>query len=86
MILGAIYMLRMVARIGFGPLVLPEGSVATDANRRELGALVPLALAVLALGIGPRPVLDLVQKGRPGTRRPRAGKATEARRGAGEVM
>ncbi|HEX8339888.1 MAG TPA: NADH-quinone oxidoreductase subunit M [Tepidisphaeraceae bacterium] len=62
MILGAIYMLRMVARIGFGPLVMPAGSIVNDASRRELGALVPLALAVLALGIGPRPVLDSFKK------------------------
>ncbi|MBC7783592.1 MAG: NADH-quinone oxidoreductase subunit M [Burkholderiales bacterium] len=58
MILGAIYMLHMVASIGFGPLKAPAGAVLTDATDREMAALLPLVAAVLALGIMPTPVLE----------------------------
>lgn len=57
-ILGAIYMLNMVAKIGFGPLRAPEGAALTDASLRDLTVLLPIAAAVLALGILPTPVLD----------------------------
>ena len=58
MILGAIYMLNMVARVGFGPLVAPEGADLRDLGAREITALVPIAVAVFALGIAATPVLD----------------------------
>jgi len=58
MILGAIYMLNMVARVGFGPLVVPEGADLRDLGTREITALVPIAVAVFALGIAATPVLD----------------------------
>ncbi|HEY0009711.1 MAG TPA: NADH-quinone oxidoreductase subunit M [Tepidisphaeraceae bacterium] len=62
-ILGAIYMLHMVAKVGFGPYRVPiEGDAVTpdvrDLSARELGALLPLAVAVIALGVMPTPVLD----------------------------
>ena len=62
MILAAIYMLNMVAKVGFGPLVVPEGSELRDLSGRELTALLPIAVAVFALGIGSAPVLDSFKK------------------------
>jgi NADH-quinone oxidoreductase subunit M len=61
-ILGAIYMLNMVAKIGFGPEKAPEGAVLKDLNARDLAVLLPLAGAVLLLGISPTPVLDSVKR------------------------
>lgn len=57
-ILGAVYMLHMVAKIGFGPLKLPEGAEASDLNCRELTALAPLVLAIFAVGILPTGILN----------------------------
>ena len=79
-VLGAIYMLHMSAKIIFGPLKVPaheEGHGAThgnaavgadshahghaaknDLNAREIGILVPLAIAVIWLGVRPTPILQ----------------------------
>ncbi len=65
-ILGAVYMLHMVARVIFGPLKAPDvsaghgasdpaGHAATpgDINGREIAILIPLALLVIILGVRP---------------------------------
>jgi NADH-quinone oxidoreductase subunit M len=67
-ILGAVYMLHMAARIIFGPLKFPgDGHDTThhahgesqphgatgDLNPREIGILVPLAIACVVLGVFP---------------------------------
>ncbi|HEX8325644.1 MAG TPA: NADH-quinone oxidoreductase subunit M [Tepidisphaeraceae bacterium] len=57
-ILGAIYMLNMVAKIGFGPERAPEGAVLRDLSGRDLFVLLPIAAAILLLGVMPTPVLD----------------------------
>lgn len=59
-ILGALYMLHMTARVIFGPLKIPAGSHASDIGAREVGLLIPIALAVLALGVAPRVVLKSI--------------------------
>ena len=67
-ILGAVYMLHMVAKVIFGPLKVPtdHGSGEghddpaprkNDLNGREVAILVPLAAAVLFLGVLPSPLL-----------------------------
>ena len=85
-ILGAVYMLHMVACVIWGPLKTPEldrddshGSghddgghahaVPGDINGREIAILVPLALAIVLLGVMPNailktilPAVELVQK------------------------
>ncbi|GIW76412.1 MAG: NADH:ubiquinone oxidoreductase subunit M [Phycisphaerae bacterium] len=58
MVLGAIYMLHMVARIGFGPLKLPEGVVVKDGSFREVIVLAPVVVAIFLVGIVPTPILD----------------------------
>ncbi|HSV15082.1 MAG TPA: NADH-quinone oxidoreductase subunit M [Tepidisphaeraceae bacterium] len=76
-ILGAVYMLHMVARVIWGPLKVPGGHggdhghghekhASTDINSREVAILVPLALAVVFLGVLPtslmRRMLDPIQR------------------------
>jgi NADH-quinone oxidoreductase subunit M len=62
LILGAAYTLWMVKRVIFGA-VASGSPVAklTDVNRREFFVLAMLALAVLALGLWPAPLLDLMR-------------------------
>jgi NADH-quinone oxidoreductase subunit M len=78
-ILGAVYMLHMTARVIFGPLKTPEvhgdhhgshGGHGThddhhhdapgDLNGREIAILVPIALAVILLGVMPNAVLKTI--------------------------
>src|SRR5688572_21026239 len=71
-ILGAVYMLHMAARVIWGPLKTPHDThdhatpaqeettgepLPTDLNAREISILVPLALAVVILGILPNLIL-----------------------------
>ena len=57
-ILGAVYMLNLVARVGFGPEKAPADAVLKDLTGRDLAVLLPLAASVLLLGVMPTPVLD----------------------------
>jgi NADH-quinone oxidoreductase subunit M len=66
-ILSAMYMLYMLARVIFGPIERPAYEGATDAGPVEMVAVVPLAVLLLALGIFPallisvqRPAVDAV--------------------------
>jgi NADH-quinone oxidoreductase subunit M len=52
-ILSAMYMLYMLARVIFGPIERPAYEGATDAGPVEMVAVVPLAVLLLALGIFP---------------------------------
>jgi NADH-quinone oxidoreductase subunit M len=52
-ILSAMYMLYMLARVIFGPIERPAYEGATDAGPVEMAAVVPLAVLLLALGIFP---------------------------------
>jgi NADH-quinone oxidoreductase subunit M len=74
-ILGAVYMLHMAARVIWGPLKTPgghddhhgshaaaeaaphDGHLPTDIGAREISILVPLAIAVIVLGVMPNIVL-----------------------------
>jgi NADH-quinone oxidoreductase subunit M len=80
-VLGAVYMLHMLARIVWGPLKTPhahadhhagaERSAAPDSSdqklpqdlsAREIGILVPIALAVVILGVRPNIILKTIEK------------------------
>jgi NADH-quinone oxidoreductase subunit M len=96
-VLGAVYMLHMLARIVWGPLKTPDahahshthdqadtgaaasidyaapgtprppvvshyGELPPDLNAREIGILVPIALAVVILGVKPNIVLKTIEK------------------------
>lgn len=66
-VLGAVYMLWMCQRVLFGPLTEPAHKhyehgdaqvLPADLSRREIGILVPLALACIAIGVYPKPLLQ----------------------------
>lgn len=63
-ILGAVYMLWMCQRVLFGPLTEPPHTpdtskgLTTDLTPREISILVPIALACVAIGVYPKPMLD----------------------------
>jgi len=57
-ILGAVYMLKVVKQTFFGPITKPENEKLSDLNGKELIALIPLVAIVVWLGIYPKPVLD----------------------------
>ncbi len=58
MVLGAIYMLHMVAKVGFGPLKAPDNAELKDLCPREIVTLAPLVVAIFLVGILPTPILD----------------------------
>jgi NADH-quinone oxidoreductase subunit M len=62
-VLGAVYMLWMCQRVLFGPLKEPPGTpdasqgLTRDLTAREIGIMVPLALACVLIGVYPKPLL-----------------------------
>jgi NADH-quinone oxidoreductase subunit M len=57
-ILGAVYMLWMVRRVIFGPLVHLENQKLTDLNGREILILAPILALIVLMGVYPQPFLD----------------------------
>jgi NADH-quinone oxidoreductase subunit M len=60
-ILGASYMLWMVQRVFFGPLVQVENERLKDVNFRELATALPFVVMVLVMGVLPGFFLDRIQ-------------------------
>ncbi|MEX1082217.1 MAG: NADH-quinone oxidoreductase subunit M [Halofilum sp. (in: g-proteobacteria)] len=60
MILGAAYTLWMVKRVVFGPVANEQVEALTDVSRREFLVLGILAISVLALGIWPDPLVEVM--------------------------
>jgi NADH-quinone oxidoreductase subunit M len=56
-ILGAAYMLYLYARIAYGSARTAEAAAMPDLNPREVAMLVPIALAVLWMGVYPESFL-----------------------------
>ena len=56
-ILGAVYMLRVMKFTFFGPLDKEENKKLKDLNTRETWSLIPLVAIVIWLGVYPKPVL-----------------------------
>jgi NADH-quinone oxidoreductase subunit M len=56
-IIGAIYMLRVVKSTLFGPVTSKENENLPDLDGKELMALIPLVAIVVWLGVYPKPVL-----------------------------
>jgi NADH-quinone oxidoreductase subunit M len=56
-IFAAAYLLWAIQRILFNPLDKPENEHIPDLNRRELAIMVPLAAAIIWMGVYPAPVL-----------------------------
>jgi NADH-quinone oxidoreductase subunit M len=62
-ILGAVYMLHMAAKVIWGPLKVPGGhdhghGESTDINGREMAILIPLAILVVVVGVVPTALLE----------------------------
>lgn len=60
LILGAAYTLWMVKRVFYGEVTNDSVRALTDINARELSIMGILAIAVLALGLWPAPVIDVM--------------------------
>ena len=60
LILGAAYTLWMVKRVVFGAVANPHVAALTDIGRREFWLLTVVAVAVLAMGIWPKPFVDVM--------------------------
>ncbi|RIK75301.1 MAG: NADH-quinone oxidoreductase subunit N [Planctomycetota bacterium] len=68
LVLGAWYLLTMLQSVFFGPLKEPAlgGESAAhhsvgDLSLRELGALAPIAIAILLIGVRPQPLVDMIR-------------------------
>jgi NADH-quinone oxidoreductase subunit M len=61
LILGAAYTLWLVKRVVFGPIANRHVAELQDVNGREFLVLGVLAVAVLALGLWPAPLLDVMR-------------------------
>jgi NADH-quinone oxidoreductase subunit M len=60
LIWGAAYTLWMYKRVIFGAVANKEVGALKDLNARELGVLAALALAVLFMGVYPRPFTEVM--------------------------
>jgi len=59
-VLGAVYMLRMVQNIFLGDFDLSRWGGLTEINLREIITVVPLMLLTLWIGIYPKPLNSLM--------------------------
>jgi NADH-quinone oxidoreductase subunit M len=59
LITGAAYTLWMIKRVVYGEVANEKVAKLSDVGARELAFLVILAVAVLALGIYPKPLADV---------------------------
>ena len=61
LIFGAAYTLWMVKRVYFGEVANDDVKALADINAREFAMLALLAVAVLAMGVYPKPFTDVMQ-------------------------
>lgn len=61
-VLAAIYILWMYQRVMTGP-TRPEVAAYTDLDRREVGIVAPLLVALVLFGFFPQPLLDVINPG-----------------------
>ena len=60
-VLGAVYMLWLYQRVALGPITNPENEKLSDASPRELLYLLPALIAILFIGVYPKPLLDRIE-------------------------
>jgi NADH-quinone oxidoreductase subunit M len=60
-ILGAVYLLFMFQKVFFGKLDKAKNGKLPDLRGHELGAFVPLAIAIFLGGLFPRPLLQIME-------------------------
>jgi NADH-quinone oxidoreductase subunit M len=59
-VLAALYILLMYQRTMTGP-TRPDTALMKDLGAREIGALAPLVLLIVALGFFPKPLIDVIE-------------------------
>jgi NADH-quinone oxidoreductase subunit M len=57
---GAIYLLWAYQRVFWGPIRVERNAAVRDITWRQIGAVAPLLLGIVFIGIYPRPVLDRI--------------------------
>jgi NADH-quinone oxidoreductase subunit M len=57
-VLGAVYMLTLVQKVYFGPITNPENRHIPDLSVREAFVMVPVVVAIVAMGLAPQPLLQ----------------------------
>jgi NADH-quinone oxidoreductase subunit M len=60
LIIGAAYTLWMVKRVFFGPVTNENVEGLSDLNKREFAIMATLAVAVVALGVYPAPLMEVM--------------------------
>lgn len=60
LIVGAAYTLWMVKRVFWGAITNPDVETLSDLNAREFGIMAVLAIAVIAMGLYPQPVIEVM--------------------------
>lgn len=60
-VLGALYMLNMVKKFLFGPIVHDHNKSIKDLNNREIVYLIPFVVMMVWLGLYPAPFIKLIQ-------------------------
>jgi NADH-quinone oxidoreductase subunit M len=60
-VLGAIYLLWMFQKVFFGKLDKAKNGKLKDLSRSELWTFIPLAIAIVLLGLFPRPLLAAME-------------------------
>ncbi|MGD0866161.1 MAG: NADH-quinone oxidoreductase subunit M [Rhizomicrobium sp.] len=58
-VLSAAYMLYLYGRVMFGALVKPSLQAIQDLSLREVAILTPLVIITIAMGVYPKPILDV---------------------------
>jgi len=62
-VLSAMYLLYMLARVVFGPIQKPAYEAVGDAGRMEMAAAVPLAVLLVLLGVFPALLISVQRPG-----------------------
>ncbi|MEX2503824.1 MAG: NADH-quinone oxidoreductase subunit M [Egicoccus sp.] len=60
-VLAALYLLWAYQRMFHGPLVGADNEHTTDLKLREIGVLAPIVVLIVAIGLYPKPLFDLVE-------------------------
>jgi NADH-quinone oxidoreductase subunit M len=60
-VLAALYLLWAYQRMFHGPLVGADNEHTTDLKPREIGVLAPIVVLIVAIGVYPKPLFDLVE-------------------------
>jgi NADH-quinone oxidoreductase subunit M len=60
-VLGAVYLLWMIERVFFGPVLQERNRHIPDMNRRELAVFAPLVVMIFWMGLYPKPFIELME-------------------------